>query len=66
MKPTDNQYWIFLEQLRRSGETNMYGAASYLAAEFKIPLRTARVILLQWMEQYDPDDYRDFDYEGED
>ena len=66
MKPTDNQYWIFLEQLRRSGETNMYGAAPYLAAEFKIPMHTARAILVDWIEKYDPDDYRDVDYEAED
>lgn len=61
---TSNQYWLFLEDLRKSGITNMYGAAPYLAAEFKIPMHTARAILLDWMNNYDPENYRD--YEAED
>lgn len=61
---TDNQYWLYLEDLRKSGITNMYGAAPYLAAEFKIPMHTARAILLDWMNNYDPENYRD--YEAED
>ena len=28
------KYFDYLEQLRQSGETNMYGAASYLQEEF--------------------------------
>jgi hypothetical protein len=31
---TDNKYWIFLENLRRSGVTNMFGSASYVVDEF--------------------------------
>lgn len=61
---TNNQYWLYLEDLRKSGITNMYGAAPYLAAEFKIPMHTARAILVDWMNKYDPEDYRD--YEAED
>ena len=60
---TSNKYWLFLEELRRSGETNMWGAAPLLAAEFQISLKTASEILLEWIENYDPDDYRDFDCE---
>jgi hypothetical protein len=42
----------FLEELRESGVTNMYGAAPYLAAEFFISNSEAREILGKWMESY--------------
>lgn len=54
---TQNERWIFLERLRRSGVTNMYGAAPFLADEFGLELEEARKILLDWMKNYDPDDY---------
>lgn len=54
---TQNEHWIFLERLRRSGVTNMYGAAPFLADEFGLELEEARKILLDWMKNYDPDDY---------
>lgn len=56
---TDNKYWIYLEQLRRSGETNMYGAASYLVYEFDLSHNEACTILADWMRNYNPDDYQD-------
>ncbi|MBR5823781.1 MAG: hypothetical protein IKY67_06530 [Paludibacteraceae bacterium] len=54
---TDNEYWIFLEELRRSGETNMYGAAHYLVAAFEVTHDEAREILVDWMNNYNPKDY---------
>lgn len=54
---TKNKYWIFLEQLRKSGVTNMWGAAPYLADEFGLEREESRKILLDWMHNYDPDDY---------
>ena len=56
---TDNKYWIYLEKLRRSGVTNMYGAAPYLEEEFGLDQREARHILVDWMQHYDPADYED-------
>ncbi len=56
---TTNKYWIYLEQLRRSGETNMYGAAPYLACEFGLDSRDAREILADWMKNYNPNDYKE-------
>ena len=55
---TDNKYWIFLENLRQSGVTNMYGATPYLAEEFDLTKSQARRILVEWMEKYNPDDYK--------
>ena len=54
---TQNEYWIYLERLRRSGVTNMYGAAPYLADEFDLDLEEARKVLRDWMKRYNPDDY---------
>lgn len=45
------KYFDYLERLRQSGETNMYGAASYLQGEFpelRYSPELARKILLAW------------------
>lgn len=52
---------LYLEKLRRSGITNMFGAAPYLAAEFGIKIGEARAILAEWMKTYDPKDYEGAD-----
>ena len=54
---TDNKYWIYLEELRRSGVTNMFGATPYLMEEFGLEKNEARKILIDWMNNYDPEDY---------
>lgn len=54
---TSNKYWIFLENLRRSGATNMFGAAPYLEAAFGLDRKEARKVLTEWMSNYNPDDY---------
>ena len=59
MPKTLNVYWIFLEMLRRSGETNMYGATPYLMARFNLSRKEATDILSDWMRNYNPDDYDD-------
>lgn len=54
---TTNEHWIFLEKLRRSGETNMYGATPYLVAEFGMSRQEANKVLTDWMSNYNADDY---------
>ena len=57
---TANEYWLFLEELRRSGKTNMFGAVPYLQEAFKYEEMTraeASKILTEWMKNYDADDY---------
>ena len=56
---TDNKYWIFLENLRKSGITNMYGATPYLELVFGIDYTDASKIFLDWMKNYNPDDYKE-------
>lgn len=55
---TTNKYWIFLEELRISGVTNMYGAGPYLQEEFGLDKKEAHKILADWIKNYNQDDYR--------
>ena len=57
MKTTVNKYWIFLENLRRSGVVNMFGAAPYLEAAYGLDKKEAKRVLLDWMNNYNPEDY---------
>ena len=57
MAKTTNEYWIYLENLRRSGIVNMFGAAPYLEADFGISHQEANKILANWMNNYNPEDY---------
>lgn len=43
----------YLETLRRSGVTNMYGAAPYLKSQFGHDIVRCREILCYWMDNYD-------------
>jgi hypothetical protein len=46
------QYFDYLEQLRKSGVTNMFGAGPYLQQEFGLTKHEARDILMKWMGSY--------------
>lgn len=59
MAKTKNEYWLYLEALRRTGVTNMYGAGPYLAEEFGLDRQEANKILIDWMENYNPNDYKE-------
>ena len=47
-----NEVYLYLEQLRETGETNMFGAGVYLEKHFKLPKHEARGYLADWMKQY--------------
>lgn len=42
----------FLNDLRDSGEVNMFGATDYIVQEFQIDRKAASVLLVAWMTQY--------------
>jgi hypothetical protein len=42
--------FIYLNRLRESGDTNMFGAAPYLEMEFGFDRREARKVLMEWMQ----------------
>ena len=54
---TTNEYWIYLENLRRSGVVNMYDAVPYIMSEFHVSKDEATEILLGWMKNYKKEDY---------
>ena len=47
------EYYVYLEDLRQSGETNMYGSAPYLREEFGLGRREAINIVTSWMNNYE-------------
>jgi len=48
----DEEYFSYLDELRTSGVTNMFGAGAYLEREFGIDSREAKRVLLKWMETF--------------
>lgn len=43
----------FLDNLRESGITNMFGAAPYVELKFDLQRKEARALLIEWMETFD-------------
>lgn len=46
------EYFEYLDALRDSGVTNMFGAAPYLQEEFGLDRSEARAVLSDWMKSY--------------
>ncbi|KKL27453.1 hypothetical protein LCGC14_2385010 [marine sediment metagenome] len=42
----------YLDNLRESGETNMFGARPYLMDEFGLDKKEAQSILMEWMKSF--------------
>jgi hypothetical protein len=42
----------YLDELRESGATNMFGAGPYLASEFSMSRDNSHVVLKAWMNSY--------------
>ena len=52
-----DEYLEYLDNLRESGETNMYGATPFLQDEFpELDKRTAREVLQYWMKTFGQDE----------
>lgn len=47
-----DEHLTYLDELRESGVTNMFGAAPYLADAFDLDTATARVYLGYWMRTF--------------
>jgi hypothetical protein len=45
----------YLDALRESGATNMFGAGEYLARDHDLDARDARTVLVAWMKSFDRD-----------
>ena len=46
------EYFEYLDALRDSGVTNMFGAGAYLENRFDLTRYEARDILLEWMNSF--------------
>ncbi len=46
------KYYEFLDKLRESGVTNMYGAGPYVQREFGVDRQRATDIVITWMETF--------------
>jgi hypothetical protein len=44
--------YVYLDDLRESAVTNMYGAAPFLAEAFDVPKPAARLVLASWMRTF--------------
>lgn len=47
-----DKHYETLEEIRKSGITNMWGASPYLAAYDNIGIETANSILCSWIDNY--------------
>ena len=47
-----NEMFEYLDELRESGVTNMYGAGEYLEEEFGLNKKTAKEVLVHWMKTF--------------
>lgn len=45
--------FIFLDKLRESGLTNMYGAVPFIVAEFDTDNKAASILLGEWMATFE-------------
>jgi len=47
------EHFEYLDDLRDSGRTNMFGAAAYLEDEMDVPRMDARKFVVHWMETFE-------------
>jgi len=48
-----NEVFLYLEHLRESGKTNMFGAAAFIQADFECTKHMSRRYLREWMKSYE-------------
>lgn len=55
VKPSivEDKHLTYLDDLRESGVTNMFGAGEYIQGRFGVDRKTAREILLYWMKSFE-------------
>ena len=48
-----DEHLTFLDALRESGVTNMFGAGSYVEREFGLTRHEAKEVVLYWMQSFE-------------
>lgn len=46
------EHKAFLDDLRESGATNMFGAGPYVQRRFGVDKREAQAIVMEWMDSF--------------
>ena len=49
---TEEDVFVYLDNVRESGVTNMYGASPYIREEFGVNRYEANRLLTKWMETF--------------
>jgi hypothetical protein len=49
----DEKHLVYLDELQKSGVTNMFGAGDYLQDQFDLDRKTSREVLKYWMDSYE-------------
>ena len=49
----EDEHLIYLDELRESGVTNMFGAVPYLEDKFNLARNDARAVLSYWMDSFE-------------
>ena len=47
-----DEVFEFLDRLRESGQTNMFGSAFYVEEEFGLDRKEAKAFVLEWMQTF--------------
>ena len=55
----EEKMFNYLNELRESGVTNMFGAGSFLEKEFDLNSFEAGKVLLKWMDNFNEKGYED-------
>ena len=56
MNTVTQEHLTYLDELRESGVTNMFGAGAYVERRFpELTKSEARMVLTYWMENFNPD-----------
>ena len=52
----EQEHLEYLDELRESGVTNMYGAGAYVQSQFSMTKQDATEVLMYWMNTFGEDD----------
>lgn len=55
----EKEMFDYLNDLRRNGSTNMFGATPHLVEGFNIGKNEARNVVSKWMKNFNKDGYED-------
>lgn len=52
LSPEYQEYFVYLDELRESGVTNMLGSPAFVESKFDVELEIAQTIVSDWMKTF--------------